>query len=217
VSCVQFLCLISIAEIACIKSHLGCESFAGPQLDFYCWYCLHKISSSLWVLCSSSAWFPLLILPVWNSIQSVSPVQLFCLIFIADIACMKSHSVCESCPASLLDFYCWHCLYKIPSSLWVVCSSAWFSLLILTVWNPMQSVSCVQLCLISSADITCIKFHAVCELCIAPLLYFYFWHCLHEILSRMWVMCSLLDFNFWHYLYEILSRKWVMCNSSAWF
>ena len=171
VSPVQLLCLISIADIAYMESHPVCESYAAPLLDFDYWHCLHGIPSSLWVLCSSFAWFQLLTLPAWNPIQSVSPVQLLFLISIADIACMKSHPGCESCAVPFLDFHCWHCLYKIPSRVWVLCSfsllsfhcwhclyeilsrvwvlcssSAWFPLLTLPAWNLIQKVSPVQLC-----------------------------------------------------------------------
>ena len=40
-----WLCSISIADIACIKSHPVGESWAPPVLDFDCWHCLHQIPS----------------------------------------------------------------------------------------------------------------------------------------------------------------------------
>ena len=241
VSCVQLFCLTSIADIACMKSHPGCESCAAPLLNFYCWHWLNEIPSRLWVVCSAFSWFPLLTLSAWNFIQAVSCVQLLCLISIADIACMKFHPGCESCAAPLLHFYCWHCLHEIPSRLWVMCSAfAWFPLLTLFVWNPIQTVShvqhlclisiadiacmkfiqavsCVQhLCLISITDIACIKSHQGCEWCAAPLLDFHCWHCLHEILSREWVVCSsfawfpLLTLPAWN-LIQIVSPVQLLC------
>jgi len=141
VSCVHLLCFNLIADIACMKSHPGCESCASPLLYFDCWCCLHEIPSSLWVVWTSSALFWWLTLPAWNSIQFVSCVHHLCLIFIADIACMKFHPfhpVCELCASSMLDFDRWRCLYEFPSRVWVVCiSSALFWLLMLSAWNPI--------------------------------------------------------------------------------
>ena len=144
----QLVCLIFIADIAYIKSHPGCQ-----------------------FLYSSSAGFTILTLIVWNLIQTVSCVQLFCLI----------------------SFYCWHCLYLILSSEWVVCSlSAWFLFLTLPAWNFIQLVSSVQiLCLISISDISYMESHTVSQLWTAPLLNFHCWHCLHEILFRKWFIYSL--------------------------
>ena len=219
VSCVHLLCLILIADVACMKSHPECELCAFPLLYFHCWHCMHEIPSSLWVVCISSAgnfdywccpheipfrlWvvcissalFWLLTLPAWNPIQAVSRVHLLCFILIADVVCMKSHLVCELCEPPLLYFDGWHCLHEIPSSLWVVCiTSAWFSLLILPAWNFIhfiQFVSCVHLlCLILIADVACMNSHPGCELCASPLLYFDCWCCLHEIPSRVWVVCT---------------------------
>jgi len=162
-------------------------------LDFDCWHCLHEIPSSLWVVCTvHTAWFWLLTLPAWNPIQGVSCVHLFCLILIADIACMKSHPECELCAPAVLDFDCWHCLHETPSRVWVVCTCpAWFWLLTLPAWNPIQGVSCVHLfCLTLIADIACMKSHLGSELCAPALLDFDCWHCLHEIPSRVWVVCT---------------------------
>jgi len=101
------LCLISIADNACMKSHPVCELCVPPLLDFHCWQCLYEISSSMWVMCTSSAWFPLLTMSLWNPIQNVSCVCLLCLISIADNACMKSHPECELWVPPLLDFHYW--------------------------------------------------------------------------------------------------------------
>ena len=192
VSHVQLLSLISTADIVCMNSHPGCESWAAPQLDFHCWHCLHELSSRVWVMGSSSAWFLLLILPVWTLIQNVSHGQLLSLISIADIACMNSYPESESWVAPLLDFHCWHCLNELLSRQWVMCSSsAWFPLLTLPAWTLIKTVSHVQLlCLISIADLACMNSHPGCESCAAPQLDFHFWHCLHELSSRLWVMCS---------------------------
>jgi len=163
----HLLCLISIADNSYMKSHSGSELCASSLLNFHCWQCLHEIPSSMWVVCSSSAWFWLLTMPAWNPIQRVSCVCLLCSISIADNACMKSHPACESCAPPLLNFYCWQCLHEILSREWVVCaSSAWFLLLTMPAWNPIQAVSCVHLlCLISITDNVCMKSHSACELC----------------------------------------------------
>jgi len=116
VSHVPLICLISIADIPCMNSHPGSESCVAALLDFHCWHFLHELPSRLWVMCSSSALFPLLTFPAWTPIQVVSDVQLLCLISIADITCMNSHPASESCAAALLDFHCWHYLHELPSS-----------------------------------------------------------------------------------------------------
>ena len=108
VSGVCLLCSILITDIACIKSHPGCEWCAPPLLDFDHWHCLHEIPSSMWVVCASSARFWSLTLPAWNPIQSVSGVRLLCSIAISDIACIKSHPGSEWCAPPLLDFDLWH-------------------------------------------------------------------------------------------------------------
>ena len=197
VSAVLLLCLISIADMACMKSHPGSECCAAALLGFHCWYGLHEIPSSMWVLCSFSAWFPLLTWPAWNPIQHVSAVLRLCLISIADMACMKSHPACECCAAALLGFHCWYGLHEISSRKWVVCHcSAWFPLLIWPAWNPIQQVSAVPLlCLISIADMACMKSHPASECCAA----------------------ALLDIHCWHGLHEIPSSEWVLCRCSAWF
>jgi len=189
--------------------------------------------------------FFLLTLPAWNPFQGVSHMHLFYLISNADIACMKFYPGSELCVTllrlisiadigcmkshlgsesymALVDFHCWHCLHKILSREWVMCSSS-------------------GLWLMSMADIPCMNFYPGSELCVAPLLDIHCWHCLHEILSRLWVhvwlfflisiadiiwmksypeceLCAalLVDFYCWHYLHEIPSREWVMCSSSAW-
>ena len=158
-----------IADIAFMNSHPGSELCAAPVLDFYYWHCLHKISSSLWVMCNFCALFPLLTLPVWTLIQFVSHVQLLCFISIVDIACINSHSVCESCAALVLYFHCWCCLHELSSSLWVMCK---------------------LMCFISIADIACINSYPVCESCAAHVLDFYCWHYMHELPSSKWAMCS---------------------------
>jgi len=152
-------------------------------------------------MCSCFAWFPLLTLPAWSPIQGVSHVQLLCFISTADIPCMNSHPVCESCAAALLDFYCWHSLHELPSSEWVM--------------------SYVQLlCLISIADIPCINSHPGSESCAAALLDFHCWYSLYELPSRMWVMCScsawfpLLTFPAWNSIQEV-SHVQLLCLSSA--
>ena len=244
VSHVQFLCLISIADIACMNSHPACESCAAPLLDFHCWHCLHELSSRLWVMCSSSAWFPLLTLPAWTLIKTVSHVQLLYLISIADLACMNSHQDSESCAAPLLDFHCWPCLHGLSSRLWVMCSSsAWFPFLTLPAWTFIQAVSHVQLLsLISIADIACMNSYPGCESCAAPLLLFpllkLFAWTLIQLVSHVQLLCltavvdivcmnshpacescaaSLLDCCCWHCLHELSSSLWVMCSSFAWF
>ena len=85
--------------------------------------------------------------------------------------------------------------------MWVVCIfSAWFQSLTFPVWNPIQGVSCVHLlCLISITDIPCMIFYPGSESC-APLLDFNHWHSLHEILSRMWVVCP-PSAQFWSLIY----------------
>ena len=153
----HLLCFISIPDIACINSYPGCESPAPPLLDFHSWHCLYELLSRMWVICTSSAWFPFLTLPVWTPIQFVSHVHLF-LISIPDIACMNAYPVCESCAF-------------LP----------WFLLLILPVWNPIQDVSHVQLlCLIFIANIAHIKSLLGCELLFlsltCPLLDFDCWY-----------------------------------------
>ena len=131
VSHLHLLCLISIPDIACMNSYPGSESSASPLLDFHSWHCLHELLSSLWVICIS-AWFPLLTLLAWTSIQEVSHLHLLCLISIADIAYMNSYPGSESSAPPLLDFHSWHCLHELLSSLWVICtSSAWFPFLTL--------------------------------------------------------------------------------------
>ena len=112
VSHVQLLCLISIADIPWMNSHPASESCAAPVLGFHCWHSLDELPSSLWVMCSSCAWFPLLTFPAWTPIQA-----------------------CQSCTAPLFDFNCWHFLYEIPSRMCVfvtfhILSSVWFWLLI---------------------------------------------------------------------------------------
>jgi len=141
--------------------------------------------SSLWVMCSSPAWFLLLIFSAWTPIQEVSHVPLICLLSIADITCMNSHPGSESCATHLFDFHCWHSLHELPSRKWVMCScSAWFPLLTFPAWTPIQVVSDVQLlCLISIADITCMNSHPASESCAAALLDFHCWHYLHELPS----------------------------------
>jgi len=235
VSPMQLLCLISIADIVCMNFHPGCEFCAVSLLGFHCWHCLHKMPSSWWVLYSFFTWFSLVISPSWNPIQSVSPVQLLCLISNGNIACIKCHpesescatplldfhcwhcliifyAGCESCTVSLLDLQCWHCLHEIPCRLWVLCSSfAWFPLLILFAWNPMQAVSPVQLVfLISIANIAYIKSHPESESC-AALLDFHCQHCLHEISSRLWVVCS---FSAWFWFLTYYLMYCLVCNYS---
>ena len=182
-----------MTDISCMKCHPGSELCAPPLLDFDHWHCLHKIPSRKWVVCTSSAWFWSLTLPAWNPIQAVSCVRLLCSILITDIACMKSHPVCESCTPPLLDSDHWHCLHEIPSRKWVLCApllldsdhrhclhgipsrewvvcahSARFRSLTLPAWYPIQSVSHVRLlCSISITDIACMKFP-----------------------SRQWVVCT---------------------------
>jgi len=192
VSCECLLCLISIADIACIKSHPAGELWVPPVLDFDCWHCLHQIPPSGWAMSASCALFWLLTLPASNPIQTVSRECLLCLMLIADIACIKSHPESESWAPPVLDFDCWHCLHQIPSSWWVVSAScAWFQLLTLPASNPIQFVSCEHLlCLISIADIACIKSHPVGELWAPPVLDFNCWHCLHQIPSRGWVVSA---------------------------
>jgi len=192
VSFVQLLCLISMPDNACIKSHLVCELCAFPLLYFHGWQCMNEIPSSLWVRCSSFAWFLWLTMYACKFIQNVSHVQLLCLIAIADNTFMKSHTDCESCAAILLYFHCWQFLHEILSREWAICSFfGWFPLLTNSVWNPLQAVSHVQfLWLIFMTDIAGIKSYPGSKLCAAPLVDFYFWHCLHEILSSLWVMCS---------------------------
>ena len=216
---------------------------------FHCWHCLHKIPSREWVICSSSAWFLLLTLTVWTSIQKVSHVQLLCLIYIAnivcttsiqivsymqpiyliyidDIMCMNFHPASsEWCAAPLLDLHCWHCLHELQSSLWepcaallcdfhcwyclhellcrkwAICSSfAWFLLLILLAWTPIQKVSHVQLlCLMSIAHIACS-------------------HCLHGLLSSLWVAVQLLCLMSIAHIACMGSHpasEW-LCSSSVW-
>jgi len=150
----QLLCLIPIANIACMKFHPGCEWCAASLLDFHCWHCLHEILSKGSEPCAA----PLLDFHCWHCLHGFHLVSESCagpyLISTADIVCINSHLESESCAASLLDFDCWHC----------------------SAWNPIQEVSCVQLLyLIHIADVACLKFHPVCESCAAPLLDFHCW------------------------------------------
>ena len=98
------------------------------------------------------------------------------------------------------------------------------------------------MCLISIADIVCITSHPGSESCTAPVLDVHCWHCLNELPSSEWVMCSfcawfpiadialmnshpgsepcaapVLDFYYWHCLHKISSSLWVMCNFCALF
>ena len=137
-----------------------------------------------------SVWFPLLTLSAWNLYPECESCAALLLGSIVDIANLYPGS--ESCVAPLLDSYCWHCLHEIPPRKQVLCSSfAWFLLLTLPAWNPIQKASCVQLlCLISTADISCMILYPESESYAAPLLDLHCWHCLHEIPSRLWVLCS---------------------------
>jgi len=213
------IALISITNIACMKSVPGSKSYVASLLNFYIWHCLHENSSSQWVKCCFYAWFPVLTLPAWNPIQRVSHIQLYCLLFTANTVYMKFHPACESCAALLLDFYCWIFLHKILSREWVMGIFAWLLFLTMLAYNLMQEVSHMQLlCLISMPNNACIKSHLGCESYTASLLFFHCWHCLHKIPSSLWVMCSsfawflLLTMPVW-----ILSRLWVMCSPFVWF
>ena len=119
----------------------------------------------MWVICTSSAWFPFLTLPAWTPIQDVSHLHLLCLISIPDIACMNFYPGSESSAPSLLDFHFWHCLHELLSREWVICTFAWFPFLTLPVWTPIQQVSHLHLCLISIPDVACMNFYPVCESC----------------------------------------------------
>ena len=153
----------------------------------------------------------------------MSCVHHLCLITIADLAWPCLHKIPSSlwvvCTSSLLDFNHWPCLHKIWSRLWVVCtSSGSFQLLTLPTWNLIQGVSSVHLlCLLSINDFAFMKSYPVCELCAPLLLDVNHWHCLHEIPSREWVMCTssawfqVLTLPSW-----IPSREWVVCTS-PWF
>ena len=193
VSGMRLLCFISMADIACMKSHPASEWCAPPLLDFDCWHCLHEIPSRTWVACASSARCRSLTLPAWNPIQLVSGLLLLCSISIADIACMKSHPDRKWCVHLLLDFNHWHCLHEIPSRLSVVsASSAWFQLLTLPAWNPMQRVSDMSLCSISITDIAHTKSHPGSEWCAPPLLDFDLWHIILFILQFVATLLSSL-------------------------
>ena len=174
VSHVQLLCLISIIDIACIKCHPVCESCATSVLYFHCWHCLHELSFSLWVMCSSCALFPLLILPAWTLIQFVSHVQLMCLISTADITCMNYHPLSELCAAHMLDFHCWHCLHKLSSREWVMSASV----LNFCCWHYLHELPSRQWDMCCSCAAGCV-------------LFFHCWYCIHELLSRKWVIGSL--------------------------
>ena len=257
----QLLCLISIADIAWMKFYSESELYAAPLLYFYCyivcmesytesglctapffdcWHCLDEILSREWAMCSSFALFLLLILPAWNPIQKVSCIQLLYFISIADIACIKSYQGSKLCVDSLLHFHCWHCVHKISSSLWVICSSlAWFLWLTLPIWTVIQEVSYVQLlCLIFVVDIVCINFQEVscmqlfCLIAIADIVWMKPYaeseSCVGLLLlSITYIGCinfcpvgkscivPLLDFQCWHFLGEMSSRVWVIYSSSA--
>ena len=196
VSHLHLLCLISIPDIACMNSYPGSESSAPPLLDFHSWHCLHELLSSLWVICTSSALFPFLTLLAWTPIQDVSHLHLLCLISILNIACINSYPGCESSAPSLLDFHSWHCLHELLSREWVICTFfAWFSFLTLPAWTPIQGVSHLHLCLVSIPDIACMNSYPASESS-APLLYFHSWHCLYELLSSKWVICTSAWFPF---------------------
>ena len=224
---VQLFCVISIADIACMNSYAESEPYAALLLDFYCSYCLHELLSRKWVMCSFSAWCPLLTLP-------------------AHIACMGFYPACEwlcsssawcllltlpawgpiqpvsGCAAPLFDVYCSHCLHGVPSRSWVavqllclisiahiacmgshpdrelLCSfSAWYLLLTLPAWGPIQQVSC----------------------CAAPLLDIYCSHCLHRVPSRMWVAVQLLCLISIAHIACMGSHPAheLLCSSSAWY
>ena len=212
----------------------------------FAWFLLLTLSAwnpcREWVVFSFSPSFPLLTLLAWNShpeselypalpdfhgwhsikplsnlIQTVRCVQLLCLIFISEIACIKSHPDCESCVAPLLDFYYWHYLYDLLSRLWVICSSlALFPFLTLFAWTSIQRVGCVQLlCLIFIADIVWMKSHPESELYAAPSLDFHYWHYIKPHPESMLCEAPLLDFHCWYFLGDILSREWVICSFSA--
>ena len=191
VNYLQLLCLIFIVNIAWIKSHLESELYAALLFDFHCWQCLLETLSRKWVVFSFFALFPLLTLPAWNLVQRVSYVQLLCLISMANIASNPIQTVCYM-QAALLDIYFWKFLYKILSRLWVLCSSfAWFLLLTLLIWPPIQVVSHVQLlCFIFIPDITHLNFYPESGFYAAFFLDFHYWHCLDEIPSREWAICS---------------------------
>jgi len=182
-----------VSEI-CVQEVISKSSICFRSLTLPAWNPIQLVSR-VGLLCSISN-FRSLTLPAWNPIQRVSLVRL-CSISITDIACMKFHPGSESCAPPLLDFNHWHCLPEIPSSSWVVCaSSARFRSLTLPAWNPIQGVSHVRLlCSISTTDIACLKSHPVRESCAPPLLDFDHWHCLHEIPSRKWVMCTSTRFR----------------------
>lgn len=219
VSYVQLLCLISIVDILCLKLYPESQLCIALLLDFYYWHCLleihaesglclashlyfhywhclHEMPSREWVI-SSSAWFP------WLTFHQTS---------------IKPHTDSALCAATLLDFHFWNCLYKIPFRLWVLCSSAWFLLLTLLVWPSIQVVSHMQLISsISISDIICLNFYPEGGLCVAPLLDFYCWHCLDEIPSREWVICSSFSWFPLLTLHKTSSREYVVWSSFAWF
>ena len=131
-------------------------------------------------------------MPAWTPIQEVSHLDLLCSISIPNITCMNSYPGSESSAPPLLDFHSWHCLHKLLSRQWVICtSSALFPFLTLPAWTSIQRVSHLHLlCYISIPDITCMNFYPVGELSAPPLLYFHCWYCLHELLSSGWVICT---------------------------
>ena len=189
----HLLWLISISDIACMNSYPGSESLSAPPLvDFHFWHCLYELLSSLWVICTSSGWFPFLTLPTWTPIQVVSHLHLLWLISIADIACMNSYPASESSAPPLVDFHSWHCLDELLSRMWVICtSSGWFPFLTLPAWTPIQVVSHLHLLwLISIPDIAWMNSYPGSESSAPPLVDFHSWHCLDELLSSKWVICT---------------------------
>ena len=72
------------------------------------------------------------------------------------------------------------------------------------------------LCLISIADIVWMKFYSESELYAAPLLYFYCYIVCMESYTESG-LCTAPFFDCWHCLDEILSREWAMCSSFALF
>ena len=75
VSSVHFLCLISITDISCMKSHPDSELCAPPLLDFNHWNSLHEIPFRKWAVCPSAQFWLLIYHYMHCLVCSYSNVQ----------------------------------------------------------------------------------------------------------------------------------------------
>ena len=211
---VQLFCVISIADIACMNSYAESEPYAALLLDFYCSYCLHELLSRKWVMCSFSAWCPLLTLPAHIACMGFYPAHewlcsssAWCLLL--TLPAWGLIQLVSCCAAPLLDICCSHCLHGVPSRLWVAVQLlCLMSIADIACMNshPECELLCSS-CLNFIADIAGMNTHPVSESCAAPawflLLTLPTWT---SIQSVSFCEASLLDFYYWHHLHTISSR-----------